>query len=215
MKRITIGRSPGCDIVFDQNMISRNHALLNVYSSGKCEIVNMGQNGTKVNGIQITNGQPYPLKRGDAVVFANQAQLDWKQVPNPRRPWLLAIIISGAVIALGLIAWLAVWMINFDWGTSTDCPGELTEQPGGTVGDDGTAASDTTSTATTEPNDSIKTDTKNDDTGNKTGNLDQFKNQFPGGQKVNPPTPPTPPHTPKPEPKPDPKPATDEPDFGI
>ncbi len=120
MKRITIGRNPNCDIVLDQNMVSRNHALLNIYPSGKYEIVNMGTNGTKVNGTLISNGQPYPVKRGDAVIFAGQCHLDWKQVPNPAKPWRLAIIISAAVIALGLLAWGTIWALNYDWGSGCD-----------------------------------------------------------------------------------------------
>lgn len=110
MKRITIGRSPGCNIVIDQNMVSRSHALLNIYPGGRYEIVSMGTNGTKVNGILIANGQPYPLKRGDAVVFATQAQLDWSLVPNPSRPWKIAAIVSAIVLGVAALS-VAVWLL--------------------------------------------------------------------------------------------------------
>ncbi len=120
MKRLTIGRNPNNDIVLDHNMVSRNHALLNVYSANKFEIVNMGANGTKVNGILIANGQPYPLKRGDAVIFAGQCQLDWDLVPKPRNIWLLIALIGGGTVMLALIIWLIIALINLDW-TSSDC----------------------------------------------------------------------------------------------
>lgn len=105
MKRITIGRNPNCDIVIDQNMVSRNHALLNVYSSGKYEIINMGTNGTKVNGTPISNGQPYPVKRGDTITFADQGRLDWSLIPNPRKPWLIGGITIASLVAIALIIW--------------------------------------------------------------------------------------------------------------
>lgn len=105
MKRITIGRNPGCDIVFDQRMVSRNHALINIYPTGKYEIVNMGTNGTKVNGTLISSGQRYPLKRGDSVIFAGEAPLDWRLVPDPMKPWRIAgFSVLGAALA-GLLIW--------------------------------------------------------------------------------------------------------------
>lgn len=105
MKRITIGRNPGCDIVFDQRMVSRNHALINIYPTGKYEIVNMGTNGTKVNGTLISSGQRYPVKRGDSVIFAGEAPLDWRLVPDPMKPWRIAgFSVLGAALA-GLLIW--------------------------------------------------------------------------------------------------------------
>lgn len=117
MKRITIGRNPSCDIMFDQNMVSRNHALLNVYPSGKYEIVNMGSNGTTVNGVKISTGQPYPVKRGDTIVFAGQCALDWKEVPNPAGPWKIFGIVVGGAVVVGLLIWGILWAVNQDWSS--------------------------------------------------------------------------------------------------
>lgn len=105
MKRITIGRNPSCDIVIDNKMVSRNHALLNIYPSGKLEIVSMGTNGTKVKGHLISNGQRYPLRRGDDVTLAGCELLDWSLVPDPLKIWkIIGVSVAGAAI-LALIIW--------------------------------------------------------------------------------------------------------------
>lgn len=120
MKRITIGRNPNCDIVLEDNMISRNHALLNIYPSGKYEIINMGTNGTKVNSTPISNGQPFPVKRGDSIVFAGQSALDWNLVPNPGKPLRIVLFVIAGIILLSALTVLSWWLINRDWGSK--CP---------------------------------------------------------------------------------------------
>lgn len=120
MKRITIGRNPNSDIYYDMNMVSRSHALLNVYPSGKCEIINMGPNGTTVNGIHIVSNRPYPLKRGDAVVFAGQCALDWSQVPNPTKKWRIIAIAGGSAVVLSILAAVIVWIATSNFGGCSD-----------------------------------------------------------------------------------------------
>ncbi len=112
MKRITIGRSENCTICYDANVISRNHALINIYPSGKYEIVNMGTNGTRVNGNRVANGQRYPLKRGDTVVFADQCHLDWDLVPDPMKPWRITGYVVAGAIVLGLLGFGAKWAVD-------------------------------------------------------------------------------------------------------
>ena len=53
MKTITIGRGDGCQIFIDDDLISRRHAILKISTFGKMEIVDMGKNGTFVNGIRL------------------------------------------------------------------------------------------------------------------------------------------------------------------
>lgn len=130
MKRITIGRNPSCDISFDNNMVSRNHALLNIYPSGKMEIVSMGTNGTTVNGNKISNGQSYPIKRGDQVIFADSEILDWKLVPNPFRIWKILAWIFGGIIVIGIVIG-AIYFIQNEFGcgeSASDDGSELTVQ---------------------------------------------------------------------------------------
>lgn len=104
MKVLSIGRNPDCNIVYDDMMVSRRHALIKIYPTGKYEIVSTGTNGTKVNGNLIATNAPYPLKRGDSVTFANVARLDWNIIPNPMRPYYLA--------CLGLLALVIVLIIG-------------------------------------------------------------------------------------------------------
>ena len=71
MKTITIGRGDGCQIFIDDDLISRRHAILKISTFGKMEIVDMGKNGTFVNGIRLRPNVPVPVKRKDIISFAN------------------------------------------------------------------------------------------------------------------------------------------------
>lgn len=107
MKTITIGRGDGCQIFIDDDMISRRHAILKISTFGKMEIVDMGKNGTFVNGIRLRPNVPVPVKRKDVVSFANVSQLDWKQVPNP------GVYYKWGAIALGVLLLLLVGLIIY------------------------------------------------------------------------------------------------------
>ena len=98
MKTITIGRGEGCDIQIDHNKISRRHAILKIYTFGKMEIVDMGQNGTWVNGVKLRSGVPFPVKRKDVVNFAEVSQLNWSLVPNPTKYLELAVFYAIILI---------------------------------------------------------------------------------------------------------------------
>ena len=84
MNVYSIGRDPACNIVINDNtdVVSRRHAILNVYPSGKMTIVDQSHNGTYVNGIRISQNVPVPVTRKDNVSFAHVARLDWNLVPN-------------------------------------------------------------------------------------------------------------------------------------
>ena len=103
MKTIIIGRGEGCDIQIDHNKISRRHAILKVYTFGKMEIVDMGQNGTWVNGVKLRPGVPFPVKRKDVVNFAEVSQLNWSRVPNPTK-YLKLVSIVSALLLLFIVA---------------------------------------------------------------------------------------------------------------
>ena len=103
MKVISIGRENGCDIVLNDttDVISRRHAILNIYPSGKMTITDQGHNGTYVNGIRITPNVPFPVTRNDTVSFAHVMQLDWNLVPNQRKRVVgISIIIVVVIVAL-------------------------------------------------------------------------------------------------------------------
>lgn len=110
MKVITIGRSEENQIVLedDQDMISRQHATLRIYETGKMEIVSTGTNGTFVNGFRIKPNVPYKVTRKDVVSFAHVRQLDWSLVPDPFR-YIRVGIIGVLVVALIAVAVVCLW----------------------------------------------------------------------------------------------------------
>lgn len=118
MKTITIGRGEGCDIQIEHNKISRRHAILKVYTFGKMEIVDMGQNGTWVNGIKLRPGVPFPVKRKDVVNFAEVSQLNWSRVPNPTKNLKLGGF--AAILLLLLIVAVSISCPNHSFEASDD-----------------------------------------------------------------------------------------------
>ena len=63
---MTIGRSNKCDIVVNDEHMSRRHAEVNL-KGGQLRIIDLNSsNGTRVNGIKITD---QPLKPGDKITF--------------------------------------------------------------------------------------------------------------------------------------------------
>lgn len=117
MKTITIGRGDGCDIHIDHNKISRRHAILKVYTFGKMEIVDMGQNGTWVNGVKLRPGVPFPVKRKDVVNFAEVSQLNWSRVPNPTKYLKLISAFMFLLLLLIVVLILAI----------SKCPGDSSD----------------------------------------------------------------------------------------
>lgn len=102
MVTYSIGRGDESHIVLNDAKISRHHALLKVYNSGKIEIVDMSQNGTWVNGMKIPSNKPFPVKRNDAVIFANAERLNWNLIPKPY-PYLKWGLVSLAVLVFILL----------------------------------------------------------------------------------------------------------------
>lgn len=101
MKIITIGRGEDCNIIFSDPVISRKHALLKIYPTGKMEIVDIGQNGTFVNGVRLAPNTPYPVTRKDVISFAQVRQLDWKSVPD--NMLYIKYVLAGIVLIVILV----------------------------------------------------------------------------------------------------------------
>lgn len=104
-KTYTIGRDKGCDIVIadDKDYVSRRHAILTVPTFGKMTIVDQSTNGTYVNGIKITSGEPFPVTRKDVVSLAHIYQLDWSRVPSSNAWLKIAAGIVAAIIVLSAL----------------------------------------------------------------------------------------------------------------
>lgn len=107
MKVYSIGRENTCDIVMTDNtdVISRKHAILNVYPSGKMTITDLSQNGTYVNGMRISPNSPVPVTRKDNVSFAHVSTLDWNRVPKQITILQYVLIAVVAIIVVGGGIW--------------------------------------------------------------------------------------------------------------
>ena len=107
MEIIKIGRDSTCNILLNNEMISRHHAILRIYSTGKIELISLGANGTKLNGIMLRPNVIYKVKRSDMVSFAGKYQLDWAQIPDPLKKYriigicLLACLLLGGLVFAG------------------------------------------------------------------------------------------------------------------
>lgn len=104
MKIIKIGRDAISNILLEHEMISRHHAILRIYSTGKIELISMGANGTKLNGTLVRPNMVYKVKRSDMISFAGKYQLDWALVPDPLKKVRIALICLAACLLLGCLA---------------------------------------------------------------------------------------------------------------
>lgn len=178
MKVISIGRNPSCDIVLNSNIISRQHAVLKIYPLGKYEIISIGSNGTKVNGNPIAPNQPYPVKRGDSITFAQSANLDWNLVPNPLKPYKIGVIIGGIVIVFLLIWLFLVPLFATEGEDTVSGGGEIPQkilQPKDSVTNEKTVETpeETPMTKFTFPNENKKGKQKKEDKSDKKNNIDK------------------------------------------
>lgn len=113
MKIIKIGRDSSCNIMLEHEMISRNHAILRVYSTGRIELISMGTNGTKLNGILVRPNVVYKVKRSDMISFAGKFQLDWAKIPDPLRIYRIVGICMLAIILLSILSILGYSVYNY------------------------------------------------------------------------------------------------------
>jgi len=155
MKVITIGRDPECNIVLDDNLISRRHAVLRLHGTGKIEIIDYSSNGTFINGTRIVSNTPLKIHRKDAVSFAHAKTLDWSQIPDPSRKPRIIILIVFIASVLVTIAGIVVSHLSAsksDSGASQDIEVyENTEQPAQGNGN-ATAKPDGTTAQPEKPN---------------------------------------------------------------
>lgn len=107
MKIYTIGRGEMNTIHVDNEYVSRQHALLKVYPSGKMEIMDKSSNGTAINGRRLKPNVYYPVRRRDVVTLAGQVQLDWSLIADPMKGFRIAGICVLAVVILAAAFFIA------------------------------------------------------------------------------------------------------------
>ena len=123
MKSLSIGRDKECDIVLTDHsdVISRRHAVLNIYPSGKMAIIDYGRNGTYVNGVKITSDVQVPVTRKDIISFAHVRQLDWEQIPKANT-WMKYLIFSLLAIIIAAGAYFSIDHFLNDSGKQISSP---------------------------------------------------------------------------------------------
>lgn len=108
MKTLTIGRDPQCDIRYNDERISRHHAVLRIHTYGKMEIVDNSSNGTFVNKVRLSSGTPFPVSRKNVISFAGIQDgrlLDWEEVPDPLKKIkiILVSLLTLVILICGIV----------------------------------------------------------------------------------------------------------------
>ena len=105
MKIIVIGRGEDADVRIEDSLISRRHATIKMLPMGKMEIRDLSKNGTFVNGIRLAVNKPVRITRKDVVSFARVSQLDWKEIPDPMKPYrIVAVVVAALIVGLLLFS---------------------------------------------------------------------------------------------------------------
>ena len=133
MKTITVGRGEGCNIIVDDEMMSRRHAIIKIPTFGGMEIVDMSKNGTFVNGVRLRPNVPFPITRKDVVNFADVHQLDWSKVPDPLKYYKIGVMAVGGLVVLLLAIFLLKSLLSGSKETPADPAVEQVAKPVQTV----------------------------------------------------------------------------------
>lgn len=133
MKTISIGRGESCNIIVDDEMMSRSHAIIRIPTFGKMEVVDMSKNGTYVNGVRIRPNVPVPVTRKDVVNFAEVYQLDWSTIPDPLKYYKIGAIIVGGLIVLIFAIWLVKSLVGGSNEPVTQPATEQVQKPATTI----------------------------------------------------------------------------------
>ena len=155
MKIIKIGRDSSCNIQLEHDMISRHHAILRIHQTGKIELISMGTNGTKLNGVLIRPNVVYKVKRSDMISFAGKHQLDWGMIPDPLKKYRIigiALLVCALLGGLSMLGYKVYEYFNPEIVTmyegSPKTPQQKPENPPtGTVKEEPTKKSETTTDA--------------------------------------------------------------------
>lgn len=108
---VNIGTNFRNDVQLTGDFCSRFHAMLKISKNGKKAYVfdNNSKNGVKVNGLKITPGKDFEVKRSDNIVCADQDVTEELKpyIPNPLG-WLKP---TGIVAAIAAVAAAAILLL--------------------------------------------------------------------------------------------------------
>lgn len=185
MKKIlTIGRDAQCDICINDStdVVSRNHAVLEIGKNGKYFITDQSRNGTYVNGMRISQNEKVPVTRNDVISLAHVRELDWAVVPKGTN----AMLITGIAVAVAAVIAVVVLLVclgkssgSGDGNINISGGGSYMEQPSG--GTPVVESPEDDNDATTDEGTTTDEDTpteKNDD-----GKVEKAENQKPAKEQ--------------------------------
>lgn len=79
MRTYYIGRDPGNNIVYNNNLISGRHAEITIGDDGQIIFTDYSTNGSYVNGCPVHH-TTIPIAYGDIIVFPGNIYFDWNQI---------------------------------------------------------------------------------------------------------------------------------------
>lgn len=80
MRNISIGRDSSCDIVINNDRVSRFHASITPAGNGYI-FRDTSNNGTRINGTMVRNSER-PIRFGDQILLAGNIPLPWNRIQN-------------------------------------------------------------------------------------------------------------------------------------
>lgn len=102
-----IGSNFNNDLQIAGATVSRYHATIKLGRDNKMYIVDHSKNGTTVNGVKITSGQPYRIKKSSAVVCGG-VPVDTSRLPWPSEWWKIVAAIAAALLVVAGVGF-GVW----------------------------------------------------------------------------------------------------------
>src|SRR5215813_8043459 len=85
---LTIGRSRNNRLVLTNSQISSKHAEIQPLPGGRYQVVDVGStNGTAVNGVKLSGGQPQPLNAGDTITLGGSGGVELRFELAADAPW--------------------------------------------------------------------------------------------------------------------------------
>ena len=115
---VNIGSNMLNDVVVNNALVSRFHAVLKVEKNGKVFLQdNNSKNGTQVNGVKIQSGKEIQIKRGDNIIIAGEDITQLLQPYFPTMPIMKFVKVLGLVAILAGVIWGITVLIpwNKDW----------------------------------------------------------------------------------------------------
>ena len=112
-KPCRIGRNEGNTIVLEDDLASRNHAILQATEAGVFYVTDVGStNGTLLNGARVT--APMQLKAGDCIQIGSHAFTFHQKLPAaPAEPEILEQKATSLFVAMKVISVLVVDIRDF------------------------------------------------------------------------------------------------------